>query len=183
MLRRAEVMLILLLFAASALGVPLDYPAAVAEWPVRRDVYTGSEVTRGRLVTLYGPKFKDKDLFLFDRGPGAERFNASLQKYPLKELQKLLQCSPTEPDLDVHTGSISMLRLATPTKRTAEIIAAWAETHCRGEVWHRCHEEADANKNGGYHAGINMRGGFTGFGMLRVVNGSLYHDWPGAGSD
>lgn len=169
-------MLVLLLFAATILGVPLDYPAAVSLWPVRRDT-TGSEVTRGRLAAIYGKTFKDKDLFLFDRvGPGADRYT-TLKKYPLKELRRLLQCSPTEPDLDAHTGSISMLRLAPPTKRTTEIISAWAETHCKGEM-HRCHAEADVNKQGGYHKDINMRGGFSGFGMLRVVNGSLFHDWP-----
>ena len=163
--------------------------AEIPVFPVRLDVYTNQSVERGRLHQVFPAEFLEDQLFHFfddPRLPEQERVRErERRRFPLAELRKILQCAPTEPDLDDHSGTLSLLKMAPPTRRSAELIAAWRESGWDSDMQGACREniqmcgaKADLSKRGYYTKEVNVRGGFTGFGMLRVMNNTLMHDWP-----
>jgi hypothetical protein len=102
-------------------------------------------------------------------------------KYNYTFLTKYLQCSSSLPDMNGR-GSLSMLDMTPLTTTTVEIICAWAETFCF--PWIKCQDEVISNKEGRYNHEYQAPGSgnldrlFRDFRLLRVMNHSLYHDWP-----
>lgn len=103
----------------------------------------------------------------------------SSKRVPREELKRLLQCAKNEPDLDEHTGSISMMQRIPVTRETIELAAIWAETRC--QPWERCQQLMLEYHNGTYDKnkfGVDKYDGFRQFRMYRIVNGVLFEDWP-----
>lgn len=102
-------------------------------------------------------------------------------KYNYTFLTKYLQCSSSLPDMNSR-GSLNMLDMSPLTTTTVEIICAWAETFCF--PWIKCQDEVITNKEGRYRQKHQAPGsgkserGFRDFRLLRIMNHSLYHDWP-----
>ena len=79
-----------------------------------------------------------------------------------------------------------MLDMVPLTRSRVEIICAWAETFC--SPWTVCQEEVIANKEGRYKNDLSKPGSiqyshgldriFRDFRLLRIMNGTLYNDWP-----
>jgi len=148
------------------------FPDSIPVFSVRRDVYTGETVSRGRL------KMPDDMLQMINESRYI--FPPSFKKLSMHEVDRSWQCASCEPDLDGNRGTLSMIKMLPTTKERLEIVCAWAETQCTS--WSVCKELAMEMKNGSYdkyisHFGAGL-GPFRSFIMMRVINGSLHYDWP-----
>ena len=110
--------MLLLHFFATASGVGLDRD--VPDFPVR--THAGTSVTRGRLNLLPAPAAA---------GPAVNYSTFS----------SLLQCAPTEPDLNAQ-GALSLMRLVPPTRELLALVATWVETGCAED------KDKDKDKDG-----------------------------------
>ena len=141
----------------------LGFPHHISKVHIRNDL-KGKPVSRGQIYKLGGLE------------------NISWEKrVSLSELREVLQCAPDEPDLNGRRGTLDLIRLSRPTKETVKLMATWAETGCT--PWTKCHELMPKieKKLDGYGT-PSMSGGVSCWSshvrMLRVINNSLYHDWP-----
>ena len=154
-----------------------DYPTLVLDFPVRVSPYSGEmPVSRGLLSRHLGIKVNS----LFSVAP--DSMNALPARVSSAELRRVLQCSPTEPGLQTHSGALSLLELAPPTQYGAMVTAAFGEValihpkiHCELSD---CQELVNQFAKGLYPTLGDMRSSFASFGMLRVMNNSVFHDWP-----
>lgn len=149
-----------------------SYPTYIQRYNVRKSRNDPKQNVKTGLMELVG----GVPDFLWDIGQ--ERSKA-VQKVPLREFLKLLDCSLDEPDLDEHTGSLSMLDLIPPTREILKLMCAWAETRCA--TWQECQRVVTQFNAGNIsdHFGMDNKSSvFTTFQLLRVINGSLYNDWP-----
>jgi hypothetical protein len=142
------------------------YPNHVPRIPVRKDSVTKQPVSRGRFQRIGG-------LFEHEVDPG-------VQKLTLAEMRRELQCSSWAADLQGKRGSLSLLEIAPPTKLTVEQVAAWVESKhdaTSSKNWKECHrlrrawlkDPPQEFVHGSWASQI---------GLFRVINGSLFYDWP-----
>ena len=154
----------------------------VPVFPVRT-TNAGIPVTRGRLDLLPSP-------------------SAALPpRVNLSTFTSLLQCAPTEPDLDA-AGALSLMRLVPPTQEMLALVSTWVETGCaemkdgpapkdafKDPVpWAACRDHLAA-----VHAGrrqfrpddvnfvaneLNVNHFAWPILLLRVTAGRLFYDWP-----
>lgn len=99
------------------------------------------------------------------------------KRVSLFEFEKIMQCSQDgESGLNQH-GSFSMLDMISPTKETVEMFCVYEETDCF--PWKKCREMAQQYKSGELSYSLHhFPLPFHGYYLLRVMNGSLYIDWP-----
>ena len=94
-----------------------------------------------------------------------------------------LQCASSAPELN-YGGTLNLLQMLPLTRYRTEVICAWAESFC--SPWLSCQQEVEKNKMGNYDKSLDIPGSsmkvmersFRDFRMLRVIDGSLYVDWP-----
>jgi hypothetical protein len=111
------------------------------------------------------------------------RLNPARQRYPIDFFKRALQCSPGEPALNDHYGTLSLMLLSPPTKESVKLIALWAETACAGVAsdWTGCLRMLPTYENGGYPAEFKLHPDISPqerLQLVRIINGELYHDWP-----
>ena len=132
------------------------YPKSVMTYSVRNDTHSGRPVSRGREATLQGDR-----------------------RYNLSEYREILQCSATHSDLYGIGGALALARFIPLTADTLKLTAAFMESDC--QLWHGCRAKVVNYMSGKYPAKIiNSRalGQHSASKMFRVMNGSLYYDWP-----
>jgi hypothetical protein len=130
------------------------FPTHVSVFHVRRDIYTERPVQRDRVRLLAG------------------------KQHTLSEYLKILQCPKVQLELRGRGGALSLARHIPLTRETVLLTAAYAETEC--EVWNGCRKVLKEFLNGSYpkDATHYFMGGFSNVKMYRVMNGSMYYDWP-----
>jgi hypothetical protein len=146
------------------------YPDQIVKYEVRKDFWSNEEVSRGRL-------------HLAEMNPHTCTKLSSEKKIPYETFKKILQCAPQEPGLDGLDGSISLTRLVKPSRKTVEVICAWAEsTRCSQDDWSTCQDEVvrfkkhgPDNKNDISMPRLNF---FARFQLVRIIDSELYLDWP-----
>jgi hypothetical protein len=103
----------------------------------------------------------------------------SEQKFSRSDVKRILQCARSEPDLDEHSGALNMMSRIPLMRETLEIAAAYEETHCWN--WMQCKEVVKRFKEGKFDRnsfGMDQYNGFQQFRMFRILNNTLYDDWP-----
>lgn len=166
--------LVMMLVVILSILIPNTTPQLYTEFPdpnhvptvgVRKTENSTESVSSG-LLHLVGlvPHAK--------RGAADEKHE---KKFTVAEFKRLLQCAPTEPALNGDNGAISLMKLVPPTKAILELICAWDETKCRN--WKECQSKAEDFKQGKFPTKMPQRQ-FDASSLLRVMNGSLYDDWP-----
>ena len=155
------------------------YPQHIPPFDVRRDLTTGQAVSRGRLH-LVGETLVSNDR--------SSKFKISYQSY-----RERLQCAPTEPDLD-RQGSLSLMKLLPPSAEIIELICAWLESSCDSLrpvqhdpiPWSKCRTVIEQYRRGDYRKDdldfVRNEHNVNHFSwpklLHRVINGTLYLDWP-----
>lgn len=140
------------------------YPDSIPVYEVRKDVMTGEPVSRGRLHLIH-ENVNSQEHIDHD---GSERVS-------FRKFRELLQCAPTEPDIDSQHGGISLLKLAKLSLESTELACAWIESGCN--PWQHCRETMEKYKRGEYpKPEVRHDGAFIE--LLRVINGELHGDWP-----
>ena len=105
-------------------GIDEDFPTTIHPYHGRIDYRSGEHVVRGSLGLLKG-------------------------RMPYKEFQRILQCPKTEPGISGNRGSLHMLHLLPPSRKTIELMCAWAESLCvKAGDWKDCHKNIDLLKKG-----------------------------------
>lgn len=148
------------------------YPDSIPDYPIRKDSYTGDEVTRGKLHLVGLPLSR-----LIPENSELQRS----KRVTFEELHKTFQCASAEPELDGERGAWSLIKLqGPPNKDMVELVAAWCETRC--SPWLKCHQEVVKMKRGEYSKSngfLNSRFGmFREAYMLRIIDNVVYYDWP-----
>jgi hypothetical protein len=132
------------------------YPKSIITYVVRNDTYTGLPVSRGREATLQGDR-----------------------RYNLSEYREVLQCSASQPDLYGVGGALALARFIPLTADTLKLTAAFMESEC--ELWNGCRAKVIEYMLGRYQTNlgpVRALGLHSATKMFRVMNGSLYYDWP-----
>jgi hypothetical protein len=132
------------------------FPGHIAPFHIRTDVTTGLPVTRGRVKLLNGN-----------------------MKYKYADYNKILQCPAGQPELYGKGGALNLANYIPLTQETLMLVAAHLESDCG--LWNSCRPVVDKYLDKGYNKNIdNVYGlsGQTNSKMFRIVNGSLYYDWP-----
>lgn len=145
-----------------------NYPTVIATFPVRLNPYNLSEsVSRGRFDIIGGFPYNKDSLKL---------------KVSTKQFKEALQCSESEPALDEFYGTLSLLELYPPTREVVELFCLWAETRCYDAHgnWSGCKKLLEEYRKGNYpkEFGMLKHNMFESFRLLRIMNGTLYYDWP-----
>ena len=130
------------------------YPTITPHFPVRTDPVDNMPVQRGRLNLLT---------------PGT--------KYTMEQYQRLLQCSPVQPEIYGPGGAIHLMSFIPLTYETILLTAAFIESNC--ELWDECRSKVKQFLNGEYSAGRPFRlSSFSSTRLFRVISGALHWDWP-----
>lgn len=130
------------------------YPTSVQYYPIRTDPTNTDPVQRGRLNLLKVGT-----------------------KYTMKEYQRILQCSPVQPEIYGPGGAMHLMSFIPLTSETIMLTAAFIESTCG--LWNDCRLKVEDYLAGKYppHAD-NRLAGFHSMRLFRVINGALYLDWP-----
>lgn len=134
-------------------GIDDVFPDDIYPYDVRFDTYTNEPVTTNRLELLPDERV---DYATFHR---------------------ILQC-PVSQNYDGLRGSMSLLKLLPPTKRTVLLMAVFLETDCfhpENDAWNKCHLILDEILNYQQQSSTNRLGWHK---LYRIINGSIYYDWP-----
>jgi hypothetical protein len=129
------------------------FPQSIPIYPVRRDVFTNEEVSRGRI----------KDMLL-------EVGKVSQEKMSYGDFIRRAQCSNPIPDLNGNRGAYSALRMVKLTKKYLETACAHIESNCYASE-NTCPQYIEKAKNGTY-ARLN------GVELYRLKTNKLYLDRP-----
>jgi hypothetical protein len=132
------------------------FPGHIVPFHIRTDVTTGLPVTRGRVKLLKGNK-----------------------RYKYADYNKILQCPAGQPELYGKGGALYLANYIPLTQETLMLIAAHLESECG--LWNDCRPIVDKYMDKGYIKNIDSVYGLSGqtnAKMFRIVNGSLYYDWP-----
>lgn len=130
------------------------YPTQISVFHVRKDVITGQPVQRNRVHLL-------------------KRSNHTLSEY-----LRILQCPKVQPDLHGKGGALTLAKYIPLTRETVLLTAAHSESNCG--LWNHCRVNVENYLAGKYppDALNHILGGFHSLKMFRVMNGTLYLDWP-----
>jgi hypothetical protein len=129
------------------------FPQSIPIYPVRRDVITNEEVSRGRI----------KDILL-------ELGKVRQEKMSYRDFVRTAQCSNPIPDLNGNRGAYSALRMVKLTKKYLETACAHIESNCYASE-NSCPQYIENAKNGTY-ARLN------GIELYRLKANKLYLDRP-----
>ena len=130
------------------------YPTIVQHFPVRLDPADMKPVRKGRISMLK---------------EGA--------KYTMEEYQRILQCSPVQPEIYGRGGALNLMSYIPLTQETVMLVAAYIESAC--ELWEGCRKDVHNFLNGRYQSGTpGHLGHYSNTKLFRIINGSLYWDWP-----
>ena len=151
----------------------------IKHYPVRRDT-TNKPVERGKLEELGG--LED---FMLKPSSSSTTTTTTTTKVNYDEFKQKLQCSESEPQL-YSNGIYHLMQMYPITNDIIELAAAYAEKPCldghKRIDWASCqntvkllkankrHELNQITKPVNYEL-ENVR-------LIRVINGSLYYDWP-----
>lgn len=154
---------------ATVLSLWSDFPKHIPHYGIRRDIYTNNEVSMGCARDYMGnflvKRHKDKAMV------GKDNVNTTFE-----EFRRKLQCAPSEPGFDTATGSMALLKLLPPDSTTLERICAATEESCSS--WSACGESVERYKHNEQYPSKFKNRGFEHFNLWRIVNNSLYVDWP-----
>ena len=106
--------------------------------------------------------------------------NTLPKKSTLVDFKRHLQCSTNEPNLNFNNGMISRLRLVPPASRDFMSMCGFVESKGR-DPWYQNNENINKYRNGEYVKGqatFNALAPWSVAELLRVINGTLYYDWP-----
>ena len=132
------------------------FPSRIFPFNIRRDVTSGRPVSRNR-VKLLDPEIR----------------------YTVKEYNKILQCARVQPELHGKGGALSLARYIPLTSNTLTLVAAFLESNCR--LWIDCYPQVKRMMSGKYSDHLDNTASLSGLSsavMFRIMNGSLYTDWP-----
>ena len=129
------------------------FPQSIPIYPVRRDVFTNEEVSRGRI----------KDMLL-------EVGKVSQVKMSYGDFVRTAQCSNPIPDLNGKRGAYSALRMVKLTKKYFETACAHIESNCYASE-NTCPQYIEKAKNGTYSR-------VSGVELYRLKTNKLYLDRP-----
>ena len=118
------------------------YPKTIAHFPVRKDINSNEQVSRGRLELLNYNHHKKEN----NHHNKQDNNNNDNNKVSLEKFKEIMQCDDNEPALDQYYGTLSLMLLFPPSKETVELMCAWAETRC-GD-WVQCKAQVDKFKRG-----------------------------------
>jgi len=134
------------------------FPTDIIPFRVRKDFYTNETVSKGKIQLLGGlnnPK--------------------EFKKIPYSEFHRLLQC-PRAEDFDGLRGSMSLLKMLPPTKKSLMLMIVYIKTHC--SPWRICHEKLaniiNSEKDPNWEDPDNYGNGI----IYRLIKGELYRDYP-----
>ena len=159
-----------LLTRTAALQAAYDdygYPLHIPSFRLRKDAYSGEQVSRGRISLLVG--------LLMHSPP--KSYDAFKRKVTFEEFNKLLQCAPVHPILHNKLSSLHQI-----TKQSIQLVAAFIESECR--PWSVCRNDiVPKYLQGKYPPTLGNRNTqrdnyWQGARMYRVMNGTLFLDWP-----
>ena len=129
------------------------FPLSIPIYPVRRDIITNEEVSRGRI----------KDMVL-------EVDKIRQDKISYDEFVRTAQCSSPIPDLNGNRGTYSALRMVKLTKKYLETACAHIESNCYATE-NTCPQYIEKAKNGTYNQ-------INGVELYRLKSNKLYLDRP-----
>lgn len=132
------------------------FPGHIVPFHIRTDVTTGLAVTRGRVNLLKENK-----------------------KYKYADYNRILQCPAGQPELYGKGGALNLANYIPLTQETLMLVSAYLESECG--LWNNCRPLVDKYMDKGYTKNIDSIYGLSGqtnAKMFRIVNGSLYYDWP-----
>ncbi len=149
-----------------------EYPTSIPHFPVRADPkHPSRPLKRGAFRHEWGhmPTYE------------SDKEDAKIpqkKKITYERFQELMQCSRDEPGLNQH-GSFSLLAMLQPTRDILEVLCAHAERECDDGDWRKCQKKIPEFKEGHYRkeAGFPV-GSFRGYTLIRIMNASIYMDWP-----
>lgn len=151
------------------------YPTHIRKERLRRDE-NGKNVETGKLESIGG-------ISKFTLSPDGKWIDDKSKKVTYSEFKKRLQCSPSEPGLNIH-GTISLIRELVPLDdQVFEIACAFAEsseqcTEFWGRFdWDRC-TKFSVELKGGKVSSDRRKNRNPNVRLIRVINGRLYYDWP-----
>ena len=137
-------------------GDSIWFPGHIVPFHIRTDVTTGLPVSRGRVNIL-----------------------KANEKYKLADYNKILQCSAGQPEIYGKGGALSLANHIPLTQETLMLVSAFLEADCG--LWNNCRPIVAKYLNKEYVKNFNSIDGLSGHTlakMFRIVNGSLYYDWP-----
>lgn len=143
------------------------FPHVIRKFPVRKDELTNEPVSRGR-IELVGGLTGEFSL----RNP---RKSKNPQRIHINDLMRVLQCPKREPTIDASRGTVGLLKLIKPSRKTIEHICANIESGC--EPYYKCKELIAKYKKGEYPTGHGHNGN-SNRNLIRVIGDDLYLDWP-----
>lgn len=138
-----------------------EFPSMIHHFHHRRDIYTNELVKRGKLNELGGP--------LGGQSNGD-------RKVSYEDFKRILQCPKTEPGIEGSRGSISLLKLLKPTRKTVELMCTWVETNCNG--WTDCQERHRQFKANPTSVDSVLDHNAIYVELVRLINSTFYYDWP-----
>lgn len=98
------------------------------------------------------------------------------RKMSLSDFKKKMQCSPREPDIEGNRGVISMIKHLNMSSDAVEAICAWVVSGC--EMWYKCHQALQNYKDEKIPFHNKNWPHDNVLWLYRIINGSLYSDWP-----
>ena len=158
------------------------FPESISPFPIR--THNGTPVFRGNLnERLFGGQSAASR----PMSPLDAYFQGELniaqppspdQRLSYSDFADRLQCAETEPDFDHNSGAMNLMKLAPPSLAALEAACAFAETRC--DMEDTCATVASDFKQGKFGDvwGVYRHNGFAQTYVLRVVNNTLFHDWP-----
>jgi hypothetical protein len=140
-----------------------SYPTTIPAYPIRRDVYTNEEVTTGRLDLIGG---------------------LAKQQVSIEYFRRSLQCRTKRQYVRESNGIWQFLKNVPPTSDLVKLLCAWCETDSQ---WASLRDWKPLRKKAVELSKTNFTGKTVAPGaagspyqvrLMRVINGSLYQDWP-----
>ena len=133
------------------------YPRTIPVVEIRKDLKTDKPVSRGRFKLL-GKK-----------------------RHTLRQYRELMQCAPSEPEIFGKGGALSLAQYMPLTADSVKLACAWLESECK--MWSGCGAMVGKFEAGQYPKEHNDKKFLFGepfvyTRLFRVMNGSLYYDWP-----
>lgn len=147
------------------------YPKYIPVYPIRRDTFTGKEVSRGVLEKLGGVS----DFVENKEGKWSQDGVNGRKKVPFSVFERTLQCAASEPDIDGPRGALALAKMIPVSRRTLEALAAWIETEGACMPWASCNAEVAAMKEKKFLTNDTMDSRTK---MIRIRQGRMYYDWP-----
>ena len=161
---------------------------SIRYYPVRRDVYTNTQVARGRLEEAGGLEsfmLKPSSLSSSSSSSASSSSSSSSSKYSYDDFKRKLQCVDYEPQL-YSNGIYHLLNLFPITNDTIDLTAAYAEKPCldghKRIDWESCQQTAKllkANKRSelkDIRKPVNYE--LENVRLIRIINGTAFYDWP-----